>query len=142
MITIMDTHPDKVSPEPNSGCWLWAGAVMNNGYGEIKIAGKKRTAHRFSCELTNGLSAGCVQHKCDNRLCVNPAHLTCGSYAQNNLDLWRRGGRTGKLSKETADSLRADPGRSEKGFLTRKAREYGVSKQAIWRVLNGKMYVV
>lgn len=26
-MTILDTHGHLVSPEPNSGCWLWEGAT-------------------------------------------------------------------------------------------------------------------
>ena len=31
---------DKVSPEPNSGCWIWCAAIKGLGYGHFKWDGK------------------------------------------------------------------------------------------------------
>ena len=72
-----------VSPEPNSGCWLWCGAVRKDGYGVAgtgsRLHGSRRipAAHRFSWELHRGpIPVGqWVLHKCDVKICVNPDHL-------------------------------------------------------------------
>jgi hypothetical protein len=37
---------DKISPEPNSGCWLWTAAVDGSGYGVTSEHGKTALAHR------------------------------------------------------------------------------------------------
>ena len=37
---------DKVSPEPNSGCWLWLGSVTAKGYGEFWAGDRLERAHR------------------------------------------------------------------------------------------------
>lgn len=68
----------RVSPEPNSGCWLWDGNISAMGYGRFWLDGKAVSAHRFSWELRNGpIPAGLeVHHKvCQMKCCVNPEHL-------------------------------------------------------------------
>lgn len=59
--------------EPNSGCWLWAGADNGVGYG--KFRGKY--AHRVSYEMRHGsIPTGLhIDHLCRVRCCVNPDHL-------------------------------------------------------------------
>lgn len=68
-----------VSPEPNSGCWLWTGSGTY-GYGTIgrgKRIEMKVIAHRLSYELHIGpIPEGLVlDHLCRVRCCVNPQHL-------------------------------------------------------------------
>lgn len=67
-----------VSPEPNSGCWLWTSTCTRGGYGRFTVArGHLALAHRFAFEhfkgvIPNGLH---LDHKCRVRSCCNPDHL-------------------------------------------------------------------
>lgn len=78
------------------GCWIWTGSVNPvNGYGDVPdstAGGKRTTAHRRAYTLTHGdpgkLS---VLHKCDMRLCGNPAHLFPGTHRTNWLDSIAKG---------------------------------------------------
>lgn len=64
-------------PEPNSGCWLWLGKVNEKGYGQIYWKGRQPVAHRVSYELHVGQIPEqlVLDHRCRNRLCINPGHL-------------------------------------------------------------------
>ena len=108
----------RISPEPNSGCWLWDGRVDEDGYGRYGIWKKSDFgAHRLAYEFYRGpIPDGmCVLHRCDVRCCVNPDHLFLGSTQDNTADRHTkgrsaRGERDGnaKLTAEIVWAIRAD----------------------------------
>jgi hypothetical protein len=67
-------------------CWLWTGAVNQDGYGQIRSSGKLVTVHRLSYETHVGpIPKGFeVDHTCLVRNCVNPAHFRLATRPQNN----------------------------------------------------------
>ena len=72
-------------------CWEWVGCRLWNGYGQIKVGGKKTKAHRYSWQLHYGDISGLVLHKCDNPACVRPDHLYLGDQKDNARDRDTRG---------------------------------------------------
>jgi hypothetical protein len=140
-----------VYPEPNTGCWLWAGRHDSNGYGRGHF--KNRTvqlAHRWSYIIAKGPITNnlCVLHKCDNPACVNPDHLYLGDQKQNNSDRDQRGrqktkrGEDHKLAKLTEDSVIAIRAlHNPKTYPTRKlSKMFGVSQRKIMDVLHRKSW--
>jgi hypothetical protein len=78
MAKILPAHiQDKISPEPNSGCWLWTAAIDGSGYGVTSDSGKTVSAHRAVYRLLVGeiLDGMHLDHLCRVRCCVNPLHL-------------------------------------------------------------------
>lgn len=75
-----------------SGCWIWTGLLSNVGYGKIGVGLKTYSVHRYAYETYIGKIPKnlLVLHKCDNRCCVNPAHLFLGTQSDNIKDMYAK----------------------------------------------------
>lgn len=83
----------KVEPTP-SGCWEWrAGRLKRKSYGSFRSRGRHYVAHRLAFTLCTGeIPRGLfVCHHCNNKGCVNPAHLYLATNQQNVVDAIRDG---------------------------------------------------
>jgi hypothetical protein len=69
-------YADRIWPEPNSGCWLWAGCT-SNGYAEAAQHMGTKRVHKILYLLRHGpIPEGLhLDHLCRVRCCVNPDHL-------------------------------------------------------------------
>lgn len=77
----------KVSPEPNSGCWLWAGSGNQIGYGRMRFEGRTQVVHRIAYKALVGPLPEHpevdLDHLCRVRCCCNPDHVEPVTHAEN-----------------------------------------------------------
>lgn len=136
--SIMKRFMSFVSPEPNSGCWLWDGAWNSEGYGQLGVMGKRVGAYRVSYEIFRGeIPRGfLVRHKCDVRCCVNPDHLLLGTDKDNMDDRSARGRAFSKLTNEQVVVIKAELFAAKRGVGARLAQQYGVTPSVISEIRN------
>jgi hypothetical protein len=143
-----------------SNCWLWKCGHFGTGYGAFKIGKKNYGAHVIAFLVSGGKlteEKNHVLHSCNNRGCVNPAHLRAGSQQDNvddamkngnhGLDLTSfprkraRGTKHGMaiLTDAKVRSIRSEyePYKMTRNMLSRK---YGVSTATIQLILARKLW--
>lgn len=144
-------------------CWLWKGGRNVGGYGYKKLGWHHFKAHRISYFLAHGSvpETMSVCHHCDNRLCVNPAHLFLGTRTDNMRDMWEKGRqktgtpewrekvaaavprgeshRDARLTDETVRLARAMYGVGEHS-MRYIARHFGVTHATMQHVLHRKTW--
>lgn len=146
-ISEKDRFMEKVSPEPNTGCWLWGATAMKNGYGRFSPSGRKSSehselAHRAAYRLFVGAlppSNMDLLHACDNPSCVNPEHLSVGTRADNVRDCMAKGrfqqGTRHYKTKLTDEEVCLV--RVATGFQWQIAAKFGIRQSQVSRIKSG-----
>jgi len=125
------------------GCWLWQGVIARTGYGQVWNGKRMVATHRFSYSQLVGPITGdlMVLHRCDVRLCVNPAHLWLGTQADNMADCSAKGrspvGTRHPRAHPTATvaAIRAAVASGESQYSV--AARFGVSSSTVNRYVHG-----
>lgn len=131
-----------------SDCIPWPFRLSRDGYGKMGMLlnGKWTTqrAHRVAFFLVHGhWPTPVARHvTCDNRVCVNVAHLLEGTIGDNNRDAKRKGRNSrgehrpaAKLTEEIVRQIRAE-------YIPRKVsartlgKKYGVDKSIIFDAIH------
>ncbi len=117
---------------------------MKTGYCQMSISNTQHYAHRLSFLIKNGFIDPdlFVIHSCDNKRCVNPAHLSQGTLQENGRqalerDRVKRGEHHGmaKLLETDVQQIRnlyASGGMTQREI----AEEFGVRDPQVCRIVN------
>lgn len=124
--------------DPSTGCWNWTGTLRESGHGSAYTpelgAG---TAHHLAWEGLHGPlpQRVHVHHLCENKACVNPAHLEAISHNEHS----RRHGRAkSHLTEEDIIAMRTAVYEGEKIYEV--AARYGVTATTCGLICQGKKW--
>ena len=122
-------------------CWIYTGSKTRDGYGVMGVGrSKQMRAHRLAYEYFVGpIPTGqLVCHRCDTRLCINPAHLFLGSPKTNTQDMIAKGRKVSLSGEAHPNSKLSNAERDEivslrrgGALLTDIAKRFGLSFQHV-----------
>lgn len=143
--------------DKSGDCWVWGGRVTRLGYGVFLLGGKQYSAHRLSAfwfgivgspRHAGSRSHDLVMHTCDNKTCVNPAHLMLGTNSQNVYDAYKRGLAKAAYGQNSSNAKLSDAQAAEIRSLYKSkahnqyqlAATYGVCQRTINKIVNDVSY--
>jgi hypothetical protein len=122
-----------------TGCAEWQGAINKDGYAACNVGGifRGQLLHREVFRLAINKTPSVVMHTCDNRKCINPAHLRAGSPQANVRDMDQKGRRVVyiKFLPEQVSAMLS----ARKAGVPEKVvcAEFGVSRGYLWKLKSG-----
>lgn len=140
---LKDRLAQGLKPAGPDECWEWHRYRQPNGYGWVNTPFLKIAAHRLALILSGvSVPRGMdVCHRCDNRACVNPAHLYVGTRKQNMADCSARNrhnkptGEKHWCAKLSADDVRTIRSLRESGAtVTQIAEQYSINHGTVSRI--------
>lgn len=133
-------------------CWLWCGAVGDDGYGRFwvkdLVTGKGRVyrAHRFAMQLVMSRELEAheyVLHRCDNPLCVkatgdDSTHLQLGDHSLNMVERSERGRSNFQALRSGTKAERATAARSLRDTVLAHGYNHELAQQFIRELDEGQ----
>ena len=130
--------------DPVTQCWVWQrghSGKPGKEYGHIRLNGKLWTAHRLFWAIANNVMPHPtydICHTCDNRMCVNPAHLFLGTRTDNMRDCSFKGRVPTKLTKDQVREIRAKVSAGKTRCSV--AKEFSVSAALVSQIVLGRAW--
>lgn len=132
-----------------TGCINWQGSKFGNGYARKWLEGKTVLVHRLVLEskIAGFLGSGYFAcHTCDNRSCINPAHLVAGTAAENTGQMIERDRKTPRrksipgIGQLSIEQLREIQAKYLAGTIkSHLIKEYGVHYETITKILQANI---
>lgn len=151
-LSLQERFWKRVGISPRNQCWPWQGGASSEGYGHVSIDGAMKKATHLSWFVHHGewpSDLGMMMlHKCDNPICVNPAHLFLGTNADNSRDRSRKGrGRhpvgsdhgKAKLTEQDVRAIRQLYATTSATYTTLGNR-FGVNKTTIMQIVRRRTW--
>lgn len=128
-------------------CLIWTGARSGDGYGMVVMASRRYgsrafRAHHVAWWVETGRlpDSPILRHTCDTPLCVEFGHLVSGTQMENAHDRDDRE----RTNHAQFTKLQVEAIRGRRPWTTSEigdvAKEYGVSRDAIWKVITGRTF--
>lgn len=138
--------------KPEGDCLVWFGQKCPHGYGRLRVNGRLQRAHRLMYELHHGpIPEGMVViHACDNRACVQIAHLSIGPQVENVRDMHDKGR---NVEVRGADNPKSKLTEAQVSEIRRRykpysrtdgtgqlARDFGITEQSVHAIVRRKAW--
>lgn len=133
----------------SSECLTWPFGKDGDGYGQLRVDGKKAKASRYICQLAHGAPPSPrheAAHSCGkgHEACIAPGHLSWKTPTENQADkvlhgTINRGERNAnaKITQAAAGEILALKGIEKRREI---ANRFGVSYQTVGRIHNGRSW--
>ncbi len=156
--SVIDRFWSKVAITANDEkCWEWQASKRGNGYGRFTITKSTMNkssyiSSRVAYYIKNNVDpiGKVIMHSCDNPSCVNPKHLSIGTYKENSIDREKKN-RSGSSFKKGENNIKSKLNENEvreirerysNGNITQKelGKEYGTNGHYINSIINKKRW--
>lgn len=127
---------------PEDSCWEWRGNLNDTGYGRVCHGSQVLNAHRVVAEMKYGKLPSHIvaRHTCDNRPCVNPAHIIIGTQRDNVHDM-RWGRSKNPIKKLTEQDVTKMRELYSSGVGTaRLADMFNITRSHVWSVVTRRSW--
>lgn len=139
---------ERVNIKGPDDCWEWTKSRFHSGYGMFYPGNRRKVyAHRWAMLGSSALEPAdrekLVLHKCNNKLCCNPAHLYFGNDSDNRRKYFEDGNRgtkfgSGCLSYDDVVTIRAL--RASGWRIVDIAKKFNYNRYSLRHVITGKSY--
>lgn len=126
-----------VRPQPNNGCWLWAGKLSHNGYAVFSVGRRLLPATHFILDriAIDIPDRHQPDHLCKTACCVNPFHLQVVTQKEN----IRRGNSPAGINARRTHCTNGHPFNAANTMIDRGRRRCKICRSTNRRKLNGTL---
>jgi len=125
----------------STNCWECVSHyITEDGYPKCWYKSSSKCMHRIvfitHFNIINLPSKLVVRHTCDNKLCINPAHLLIGTITDNNRDMFKRDRYNKKLTEKEVLVIRADTHNTNIAL----GQQYNISEAMVRHIKNKRRW--